>query len=138
MLSVCFLLWCLGPQTAPAEQVTFTNDFRHAGRNERIVGYERRFLAFGAVEQTTAENGVFVGALPVNVRLLPRVSLAGGGIIASTTVPQAGTRLNFMARLQFDVTDRLALTYWHWSNAHLGNRNPSVDSIGLTVRLRSR
>ena len=138
MLSACFLIWCLGPQTAPAEQVTFTNDFRHAGRNERILGYERHFLALGVVEQTTAANGVFAGALPVNIHLLRRLSLAGGGIIASTTVPDAGTRSNFMARLQLDLTDRVAVTYWHWSNAHLGNSNPSVDSIGLTVRLRDR
>ena len=34
--------------------------------------------------------------------------------------------------------DRFALTYWHWSMAHFGRHNPSVDSIGVTMRLRNR
>ena len=90
MLSVCFLLWCLGPQIAPAEQVTFTNDFRHAGRNERIVGYERRFLV-GIVGQTW-QDGVFAGALPVNVRLLRFLIRAAGSWPTVT-----GERVELMA-----------------------------------------
>jgi hypothetical protein len=67
VLTACFLLWCAGQQPAPAERVTFTNDFRHSERSERIIGYERNFVVFGAVEQTTAEDAVFVGALPLNI-----------------------------------------------------------------------
>ena len=59
-------------------------------------------------------------------------------MLASDTVPAAGTHANFMARLQIELTDRFALTYWHWSNAHLGRHNPSVDSLGVTMRLRDR
>jgi Lipid A 3-O-deacylase (PagL) len=138
MLTACFLLWCLGQPTTPAERVSFTNDFRHSDRSERIVGYERNFVVFGAVEQTTAEDAVFAGALPVTVRLSNRFSFAGGAVVASTTVPHRGTHANFMARLQLDLTQRLSVTYWHWSNAHLGHHNPSVDSIGVTMRLRNR
>jgi Lipid A 3-O-deacylase (PagL) len=138
VLAVCFLLWCAGQQPAPAERVSFANDFRHSGRSERIIGYERNFFVFGAVEQTTAENGVFAGALPLNIQFFPGFSFAGGVIVASTPVPQMGTNANFMARLQLDVTRRFSVTYWHWSNAHLGRQNPSVDSIGVTMRLRKQ
>jgi hypothetical protein len=41
-----------------------------------------------------------------------------------------------MARLQLQLTHRFAVTYWHWSNAHLGQHNPSVVSIGVTMRVR--
>ena len=138
MLTACFLLWCAGQQPAPAERVTFTNDFRHSERSERIIGYERNFVVFGAVEQTTAEDAVFVGALPVNIHFGNRLSFAGGAIVASTRVPHRGTHANFMARLQLDVTRRFSVSYWHWSNAHLGDHNPSVDSIGVTMRLRNQ
>jgi hypothetical protein len=136
VLTVCFLLWCAGQQATPAERVTFTKDFRHSDRDERVIGYERNFFVFGAVDQTTAEDAVFAGALPVNIRFGSRFSFAGGAIVASTRVPRAGTNANFMARLQLDLTSRFSLSYWHWSNAHLGNHNPSVDSIGVTMRLR--
>lgn len=138
MFGACFLLWCLGQQIAPSEGISFTNDFRHSDRSERIVGYETNFLVVGAVEQTTAPNAVFAGALPVNIRMSRRLSFAGGAIVATTPVPDAGTHANFMARLRLDLTRRVSVSYWHWSNAHLGNRNPSVDGIGVTVRLRSQ
>ena len=140
MLTACFLLWCLGqqPAIAPADGVSFTNDFRHSDRSERIIGYEKNFFVFGAVEQTTAKEAVFAGALPVTIQLFRGFSFAGGAIVASTTVPHAGTHANFMARLQLDVTRRFSVSYWHWSNAHLGDHNPSVDSIGVTMRLRNQ
>jgi len=138
VLTACFLLWCLGQQIAPAEGVSFTNDFRHSDRSERIIGYERNFFVFGAVEQTTAENAVFAGALPLNIQLFRGFSFAGGAVVASTSVPHRGTNANFMARLQLDLTRRFSVAYWHWSNAHLGRNNPSVDSIGVTMRLRKQ
>jgi hypothetical protein len=47
-----------------------------------------------------------------------------------------GTHLNFMARMQVRIVDRVSIAYWHWSNGNLGQQNPSVDSIGMTVHLR--
>ena len=82
---------------------------------------------------------MFGGVLPLNIRLLgDRLTFTGGVVLASNRVPSAGTHANFMARLQLELTDRFALTYWHWSNAHLGRNNPSVDSIGVTMRVRNR
>ena len=139
MISACLLLWCLGQSIAPADRATFASDVRHSNRTERIVGYEMSWLVAGAVMQTTAPDAVFAGVLPLNIRLLgDRLMFTGGAVLASDTVPAAGTHANFMARLQLDLTDRFALTYWHWSNAHLGRHNPSVDSVGVTMRLRSR
>ena len=67
-----------------------------------------------------------------------RLTFTGGVVVASKTVPLAGTHANFMARFQVPLTDRFALTYWHWSNAYLGQHNPGVDSIGVTLRVRNR
>ena len=138
MLSACFLLWCLGQPIAPGDGVTFANDMRHTDRTERIFAYEMSWFVAGVVTQATAEDALFAGALPLNIRLLgDRLTFSGGAVVASDTVPAAGTHANFMARLQLQLTDRFALTYWHWSNAHLGRHNPSVDSIGVTMRVRS-
>jgi hypothetical protein len=133
------LLWCIGQSIAPGDRVTFTNDMMHINRTERILAYEMSWLVGGVVAQTTAEEAVFAGLLPLNIRLLgDRLTFTGGAVVASTRVPSAGTHANFMARLQLPLTDRVALTYWHWSNAYLGEHNPSVDSIGVTLRLRNR
>ena len=40
---------------------------------------------------------------------------------------------NFMTRAQVHVTRRLAITYWHWSNVSLADRNPR----GLRRRKRA-
>jgi Lipid A 3-O-deacylase (PagL) len=78
------------------------------------------------------------GALPVGIRLFNgRLSLEGGAVLASARVPANGTAANFMARAQLHVTSRIAITYWHWSNAHLGDKNPGADLVGASVRLRS-
>jgi Lipid A 3-O-deacylase (PagL) len=139
MITACMLLWCIGQSIEPSDRVTFTNDMWHTNRTERILAYEMSWLVGGVVAQTTAEDAVFAGALPLNIRLLgDRLTFTGGAVIASTTVPFAGTHANFTARLQLPLTDRFALTYWHWSNAYLGQHNPSVDSIGVTVRVPNR
>ena len=139
MLSACILLWCTGQSIAPGDRVTFTNDMMHNKRTERILAYEMSWLVGGVVAQTPAEDAVVAGVLPLNIRLLgDRLTFTGGAVVASKTVPLAGTRANFMARLQLPLTDRFALTYWHWSNAYLGQHNPSVDSIGVTLRVRNR
>jgi hypothetical protein len=139
MISACFLLWCLGQPIAPGNGITFASDIRHTDRTERIMAYEVSWLVGGVVSQTTAEDAVFGGALPLNIRLLgDRLTFTGGAVLASTTVPAAGTHANFMARLQLQLTNRFAVTYWHWSNAHMGRHNPSVDSLGVTMRVRGR
>jgi hypothetical protein len=139
MLSACLLVWCLGQSIAPADRATFASDVRHSDRDERIFGYETSWLVAGVVSQATAPDALFAGVLPLNMRLLgDRLMFTGGAVIASDTVPAAGTRANFMARLELQLADRFALTYWHWSNAHLGRQNPSVDSLGVTMRLRGR
>lgn len=137
MLATCFLLWCLGQSPQSVERVTFVHDVRNAARTERIFAYERRWIVAGFVLQEDSDDAVFGGALPLNVTLFHgRLSMDGGVIVASADVPGSGTQANFMARAQFHVTDRLAITYWHWSNGNLGHSNPGVDSLGASVRLR--
>jgi hypothetical protein len=65
-----------------------------------------------------------------------RVVLEGGAIVASSDVPRAGTRANFMATATVPLTHHLALAYWHWSNANIRN-NPSVNALGISLRLRT-
>jgi Lipid A 3-O-deacylase (PagL) len=42
-----------------------------------------------------------------------------------------------MARAQVRLTDRVAITYWHWSNANIRGSNPSINVSGVSVRLRA-
>lgn len=137
MMGICFLVWCLGPGIASAERVTFTHDMRDVNRSERIVAYEFRSIVAGVVAQSTSDTAMFAGALPVAINLHHGLLvIEGGGIVASSNVPRAGTAANFMARAQLRLTDRVAIVYWHWSNGELGDRNPAVDSLGVSVRLR--
>jgi hypothetical protein len=92
MISACFLLWCLGQPIPPGDGVTFANDVRHTDRTERILAYEMSWLVGGVVSQTTAEDAVFGGLLPLNVRLVgDYLTFSGGAVLASSTVPGAGT-----------------------------------------------
>lgn len=137
MMGICLLVWCLGQGVTSAERITVTNDFRDPSRSERIFAYEFGSIVGGVVTQATAADAVFGGWLPVQINFgHGRLVVEGGAIVASATVPAAGTHANFMARAQLRVTDRIALVYWHWSNGELGQRNPAVDSVGVTVRLR--
>jgi hypothetical protein len=136
MLGVCFLLWCMGQGPATAERVSATNDIRDNTRTERIVAYERSWLIGGFVHQNSPD-ALFGGALPLNITAFHgRLSIDGGGVIASARVPISGTQANFMTRLQLHLTNRFALTYWHWSNAHISDSNPGMDAVGVSVRLR--
>jgi hypothetical protein len=138
-MGICLLVWCLGQGPATAERVTFTQDVRDPNRSERILAYDISNLVAGVVTQATARDAVFLGYLPVQINVRRGAFVIdGGAIVATANVPQAGTRANFMARAQLRLTDRVALVYWHWSNGELGDRNPAVDSIGVTVRLRQR
>ena len=138
MMGICLLVWCLGQGVASGERVTFTIHMRDPSRGERIFAYEFGSIVGGFVMQVTAPDAAFAGILPlqINVRRL-RLVVEGGVTIASAKVPAAGTHANLMARAQLRVTDRVAIVYWHWSNGQLGDRNPAVDSLGVTVRLRS-
>lgn len=137
MMGVCFLVWCLGQGVPPAEGVTFTHDIRDSNRTERILVYESGAIVGGIVMQAATADAMFAGLLPAQINIgRGRLLVEGGGMIASHDVPAAGTRANFIARANLRVTDRLAIVYWHFSNGELGDRNPAVDSVGITVKLR--
>jgi hypothetical protein len=138
MVSVCLLVWCLGQRGAPFERITFTHDIRSETRTERVASYEFHW-AIGGIVQQRSRDAAFGGVLPLRIRILHgRLSLDGGVVLASTSVPAHGTPANFMTRAQVHVTRRLAVTYWHWSNASLADRNPGADFVGASVRLRSQ
>jgi hypothetical protein len=137
MIGICLLVWCLGQGAPSAERVTFTNDMRDPSRSERILAYEFGSIVGGVVTQTPAADAMFAGFLPLQINLRrARLVVEGGAMVASANVPAAGTHANFMARAQLRVTNRVAIVYWHWSNGELGDRNPAVDSLGVTLRLR--
>ena len=136
MFGVCFLVLCLGQSPQASEGFTFSHDIRGETRTERIVSYERRWMIAGFVQQG-APDAAFGGALPLHVNLFNGyVTLDGGVIVATADVPGTGTQANFMTRAQFHLSKRFAVTYWHWSNAGLSDRNPGVDVLGASVRLK--
>jgi Lipid A 3-O-deacylase (PagL) len=137
MFGVCLLVVCLGQRPLASERLTFSHDVRGETRTERIVSYERRWVIAGFVQQQGAPDAAFGGALPLHVNFFNGyITLDGGVIVATADVPGTGTRGNFMTRVQFQLSKRVAVTYWHWSNAGLSDRNPEVDVLGASVRLR--
>ena len=139
MLGICLLAWCLG-QGSPevSGHATFTHDIRNPRRTEQIFAYDNQWVVAGFVHQSAGDDAAFVGTLPLTMTTLGgRLSFEGGAILASSTVPRAGTHANFMARIQLRLTDRLGLAYWHWSNGNIGEHNPSVDAVGISVRMHS-
>ena len=137
MFGVCFLVLCLGQSPQTPERLGFSHDVRGETRTERIFSYERRWVIAGIVQQESPD-AVFVGALPLRLSVFNgHVTLDGGVIVATANVPGTGTWANFTARAQVHLSKRFAVTYWHWSNGHLGTRNPGVDVLGASVRLRA-
>ncbi len=137
-MGVCLLVWCLGQRVMLSDRLTFTHElFLNKPTSETILAYELPWVVAGAVVQT-GRDAVFAGVLPFTAALFRgHLLLAGGAMVASTDVPQEGTRANFMGTAMVPVTHRLAIAYWHWSNGNLAN-NPSVNALGVSVRLHSR
>ncbi len=139
MIGACLLMWCLGQDFVPSERVTFTHELLDRPTTQRVFAYEIPWVVAGFVWQTGARNAVFGGALPLTITVFNGyVSLEGGAILASADVPRNGTRANFMAVARVRLTKRVALAYWHWSNAYLAGSNPSVNAVGVSIRLRDR
>ena len=139
MIGSCLLMWCLGQIAPLSERVTFMHDVRGSYVTEEMFAYEVPWALAGFVHQSGETDAVFGGVLPVKVTVLNGyLSIEAGAIVASAAVPRTGTHANFMERAQLRLTNWLALTYWHWSNASLGRKNPGVDAVGVTVRLRAR
>jgi hypothetical protein len=139
MIGACVLMWCLGQTAALSERVTFMHDVRGSHVTEEMFAYEVPWALAGFVHQSGETDAVFGGVLPVKVTVLNGyLSIEAGAIVASAAVPHTGTHANFMERVQLRLTNWLALTYWHWSNASLGRRNPGVDALGVTVLFRAR
>ena len=114
------------------------HDVHDGDRAERTFAYEFPWVIAGFIEQRTARNAVFGGVLPVRLNAFNGyLSIESGAIVASAPVPSVGTHGNFMTRVQLRLTERLAVTYTHWSNASLGDRNPGVNSLGVSVRVRT-
>lgn len=80
---------------------------------------------------------VFVGAVPLRIQFHPRVTLEGGGVVATGELPRRGTLANWLARVHVRLTDALGFEIVHLSNGGPRNiANPAIDSIGLSMRLR--
>jgi hypothetical protein len=136
MFGVCFLVLCLAQSPQTSERVTFSHDTRGETRTERIFSYERQWMIAGFVQQASPD-AAFGGVLPLRLNMFNgHVTMDAGVIVATADVPGTGTRANFMTRAQFHLSKRFAVTYWHWSNAGLSSRNPGVDVLGASVRLR--
>ncbi len=137
-MGVCLLVWCLGQHMMLSDRLTFTQElFLNRPTSETILAYELPWVVAGAVVQT-GRDAVFAGVLPLTAGLFHgHLLLEGGAMVASTDVPRDGTRANFMATAMVPVTDRFAIAYWHWSNGNLAN-NPSVNALGVSVRVRLR
>jgi hypothetical protein len=138
MIDVCFLVWCFGQALIRSERITFTYQLPHDDRTiERVFAYERSWVVAGFMQQSDTSNAVFAGVLPITMTLFGgNVCLQGGTVFSSADVPRYGTHANFMASARVRLTSRVAIAYWHWSNANLTGSNPSVNALGVSLRLR--
>ena len=140
VIGACLLLWCLGDVARPtAIRAIGTQDVYHnGGTTNRLLLIEDRWLFGGYAYQPDSTDAIFAGGFPLQINLLgPRVSLAGGALVATASMPRLGTNANWIARAQVSLTKRVALEIVHISNGGINDiANPAIDSIGLSVRLK--
>lgn len=139
VLSVCFLMLCLGGDARPADlRVIATQDvYQNVGIDNRLIAAEGHWLIGGYVYQPDTRDVAFAGAVPFHLRLHRRLAFDGGAIAATGELPRRGTIVNWLARAQVRLTDTVAFEIVHISNG--GPRdiaNPAIDSIGLSIRLK--
>ena len=136
----CLLLLCLGDVALPSEtRAIATQDvYYNSGEINRLFLVEHRWLLGGYIHQPGSTDAMFAGGLPLQINLFgPRVSLAGGAIVATADMPRRGTNANWIARAQVRLTKHISFEVVHVSNGGInGIANPSIDSIGLSVRLK--
>jgi hypothetical protein len=138
-LNLCFLMLCLGADARPnhVRLLTTQDVYQNAGVDNRIVAAEGHWLIGGYVFQPDSRDVIFAGALPVHIRLHGRLALDGGALVATGEMPRRGTIVNWLARVQVRITERVSFEVLHVSNG--GPRdiaNPAIDAIGLSVRLK--
>lgn len=139
ILNLCFLMLCLGADARPnhVRLLTTQDVYQNAGVENRIVAAEGHWLIGGYVFQPDSRDVIFAGALPVHIRLHRRLAVDGGALFATGEMPRRGTIVNWLARVQVRVTERVSFEVLHVSNG--GPRdiaNPAIDSIGLSVRVK--
>lgn len=139
ILNLCFLMFCLGADAQPRHvRLLATQDvYQNAGVDNRLIAAEGHWLIGGYVFQPDSRNVIFAGTMPVHIQFHRRVAFDGGAIFATGELPRRGTIVNWLARLQVQLTEFVSFEILHVSNG--GPRdiaNPAIDSIGLSVRLR--
>jgi hypothetical protein len=80
-------------------------------------------------------NAFAIATLPLRVWFW-RFRVDGGGWLGTERAPSFGTKANFAARLRIAITEHVALSWLHLSNASLGRANPASDIFGLTWRMK--
>jgi hypothetical protein len=80
-------------------------------------------------------NAFAIATLPLRVWFW-RLRVDGGGWLGTERAPSFGTKANFAARLRIALTEHVALSWLHLSNASLGRANPASDIFGLTWRMK--
>jgi hypothetical protein len=140
LMKLCFVLLCAGSDAATRDEVRLitTQDVYHNdGIHNRLVAVEGRWLIGGFVHQPDTRDVMIAGALPLRIQFHPRVTAEGGAIVATGQLPRRGTIANWMARVHVAITETMAFEIVHVSNGGPGNvANPSIDSIGLSFKLR--
>jgi hypothetical protein len=80
-------------------------------------------------------NAFAIATLPLRVWFW-RFRVDGGGWLGTERAPSFGTKANFAARLRIALTEHVALSWLHLSNASIGRANPASDIFGLTWRMK--
>jgi len=136
MLGACFLFWCLGCNP-PSDSIRLTaaqDVYRKGLGTNRLFQADLGIVSAGWMRQEGIEDALYITIYPVHIELGP-LTISGGGAASSAPMPHRGTQFNWAARARFNFTPYLSLDYVHFSNSGAGKPNPSLDMVGISVRV---
>lgn len=142
IMGACLVLWCIGTAVISPQgelRLVATQDVYNKERGTRtLVMGETAWVAGGYVYQSDTTDAVFINTRLLKLQIFtPRVHIDAGGLVATSPMPRRGTRLNWLARAQVHISKQVAIEFVHVSNGGMkGVRNPAIDSLGLSIRLR--
>jgi hypothetical protein len=137
VLGACLLLWCMGASTPDNSiRATVAQDvYRKGGETTRLIQAEVGPFWAGWMNLPTTEDAFILAVLPVRLEV-GRITVDGGGARGSAEFPKRGTSWNWAARARINLTSYLSLDYVHFSNSGAGKPNPSLDMVGISVRVQ--
>lgn len=136
LVAFCVLSWCaFGSPEAPAIRLAAAQDAYAKNEDTDRLALASLGQVFSGVVSNRSHLAATVGVLPLRIGR-GRVQVHGGVSYASHPVPVRGTRANWVAHARVGITERIAVEWWHLSNARTDGRNPALDALAVSWRVK--